>query len=55
VFGLTPRTDEFYGIRLGNLHLVGEKNMLIDHDIGGRLYSNPFYSYMEQEILRWLQ
>ena len=54
-FGLEPRQDEFYGIRLGNLHLRGETNaVIIKADAGMRLYSNPFYTYMEERIEQWL-
>lgn len=53
--GLAPRLDEFYGIRLGNLHLQGEINtLIIKANTGMRLYSNPFYPYMEGRILQWL-
>ncbi len=55
VYGLTPRTDEFYGIRLGSLHLLGESNTIIlSASTGMRLYANPFYSYMEERMLSWL-
>lgn len=54
-FGLEPRQDEFYGIRLGNLHLRGETNtIIVKADAGMRLYSNPFYPYMEARITQWL-
>ena len=54
-FGLQPNIDEFYGIRLGNLHLRGEKNtIIIKADAGMRLYSNPFYTYMQERIEHWL-
>lgn len=54
-FGLEPDAGEFYGIRLGNLNLRGEKNtLIIAADANQRLNSNPFYSYMEQRIGEWL-
>lgn len=54
-FGLEPDEREFYGIRLGNLNLRGEKNtLIIAADANQRLNSNPFYSYMENRIDEWL-
>lgn len=56
VYGLTPRQDEFYGIRLGSLHLRGETNtLIIKADADMRLYSNPFYPYMQERIFEWLE
>ena len=56
VYGLTPRQDEFYGIRLGNLHLLGETGtLIIAPETNLRLNANPFYPYMERRILEWLQ
>ena len=55
VYGLTPNTDEDYGIRLGSLHLLGEtKTLIINASAGMRLYCNPFYPYMETRIFNWL-
>jgi alpha-beta hydrolase superfamily lysophospholipase len=54
-FGLDPDEREFFGIRLGNLNLRGEKNtLIIAADANQRLNSNPFYAYMEQRIDQWL-
>lgn len=54
-YGLEPDEKEFYGIRLGNLNLRGEKNTLIlSADVNQRLNANPFYAYMEQRIDDWL-
>lgn len=54
-FGLEPDLDEFYGIRLGRLYLRGETNtIIIKTDAGMRLYSNPFYPYMQERIEQWL-
>ncbi len=54
-FGLEPDEQEFFGIRLGNLNLRGEKNTLvIPADANQRLNANPFYSYMEKRIDEWL-
>ncbi len=53
-YGLQPREDEFYGIRLGNLDLRGERDtLIIAQDANQRLNSNPFYSYMQQSIAEW--
>lgn len=55
-YGLDPDEKEFYGIRLGNLNLRGEKNTLIlAADVNQRLNANPFYRYMEQRIDEWLE
>jgi alpha-beta hydrolase superfamily lysophospholipase len=55
LYGLTPNTDEFYGIHLGSQYLLGETNTLaLDTSKGNRLYSNPFYPYMEARIQRFL-
>jgi len=55
MYGLTPRQDEFFGIRLGSLHLRGESNtLIIKADADMRLYSNPFYPYMQERIFEWL-
>lgn len=55
VYGLEPMQEEFYGIRLGNRHLLGETNtIIIKANTGMRLYSNPFYPYLQERILGWL-
>lgn len=55
-YGLEPNMEEFYGIRLGSLHLLGEINtIIIKADAGMRLYSNPFYPYMQERITQWLE
>lgn len=55
-FGTNPRQDEFYGIRLGDLDLRGERNtLIISQDANQRLNSNPFYGYMQQRIDDWLR
>lgn len=54
-FGLEPNTDVFYGIRLGSLHLLGEAGtVIIKAEAGMRLYSNPFYPYMQERMFTWL-
>ena len=55
IYGLEPDEQEFYGIRLGNLNLRGEKNtLIIAADTNQRLNANPFYPYMEKRIDDWL-
>lgn len=56
VNGLKPKLDEFYGIRLGSVQLRGETGtVIIKADAGMRLYSNPFYPYMQERIVQWLE
>jgi len=56
VNGLKPKLDEFYGIRLGSVQLRGETGtVIIKADAGMRLYSNPFYPYMQERIAQWLE
>jgi alpha-beta hydrolase superfamily lysophospholipase len=51
LYGLQPRLDEDYGIRLGTLALHGERGAL---SVGAgqllRISSNPFYPYLVQRI-----
>lgn len=55
-FGIEPNLNEFYGIRLGNVQLRGESDtVIIKAAAGMRLYSNPFYPYMEERIFDWLE
>lgn len=55
LYGLSPRTDEDFGIRLGNRRLLGEtKTLILNAETGMRLYCNPFYAYQEARIFRWL-
>jgi len=55
-YGLEPDMSEFYGIRLGNVQLRGESGtVIIKAAAGMRLYSNPFYPYMEERIFDWLE
>ncbi len=55
-YGLEPDMNEFYGIRLGNVQLRGEPNtVIIKASAGMRLYSNPFYPYMQERIFNWLE
>jgi alpha-beta hydrolase superfamily lysophospholipase len=51
LYGLQPRLDENYGIRLGIAELRGERGALvIDADTLQRLGCNPFYPYMIERI-----
>jgi alpha-beta hydrolase superfamily lysophospholipase len=51
LYGLSPRTDEDFGIRLGNLALHGERGALsVGTDQLLRLGSNPFYGYLARRI-----
>lgn len=55
LYGLEPSADEFFGIHLGTRHLMGETNTLsIDSSREVRLYSNPFYPYLERRIFEWM-
>ena len=51
LYGLQPRMDEDFGIRLGTLTLHGERGALsVAADQLLRLSSNPFYGYLEQRV-----
>lgn len=51
LYGLSPRLDEDYGIRLGTLALHGERGALsVGTDQLLRLGSNPFYDYLATRI-----
>jgi len=51
LYGLQPRLDEDYGIRLGTLVLHGERGALaVAADQLLRLNSNPFHPYLVQRI-----
>jgi alpha-beta hydrolase superfamily lysophospholipase len=55
LYGLAPDESEFYGIRLGTLALHGERNALrVSLEQLARIGSNPFYPYLEQRALDWL-
>jgi hypothetical protein len=55
LYGLVPDESEFYGVRLGTLDLRGERNALrVSHEQLTRIGSNPFYPYLEQRALDWL-
>jgi hypothetical protein len=55
LYGLVPDESEFYGIRLGTLALHGERSALrVSLEELARIGSNPFYPYLEQRALDWL-
>lgn len=55
-FGIEPNMDEFFGVRLGKVQLRGESGtVVIKAAAGMRLYSNPFYPYMQERIFDWLE
>jgi hypothetical protein len=56
LYGLSPRMDEDYGIRLGTLALHGERGALsVGTDQLLRLNSNPFYPYLATRIAETLE
>ena len=51
LYGLQPRTDEDFGIRLGTLQLHGERGALsVGAEQLSRLNSNPFHAYIVARI-----
>lgn len=55
LYGLEPDQAESFGIRLGTLSLHGERNVLrVSLEQLARIGCNPFYPYMEQRALGWL-
>lgn len=51
LYGLQPRTDEDYGIRLGTLALHGERGaLLVKADQLERLGCNPFFPYLTERV-----
>lgn len=56
LYGLSPRMDEDYGIRLGTLALHGERGALsVGTDQLLRLSSNPFYDYLATRVENTLE
>jgi hypothetical protein len=56
LYGLSPRMDEDFGIRLGTLALHGERGALsVATDQLLRLGSNPFYPYLAGRIDQTLE
>jgi hypothetical protein len=52
--GLTPRSDEDFGVRLGTLALRGERQtLLVPMEQLARLGCNPFFPYLRQRLLSW--
>jgi alpha-beta hydrolase superfamily lysophospholipase len=51
LYGLQPRMDEDFGIRIGTLALHGERGALsVAADQLMRLSSNPFYGYLDTRV-----
>ena len=51
LYGREPRTDEFYGVRLGNLAARGERGALVvSVDTLMRATCNPFFDYQIERI-----
>ncbi|KFN49839.1 alpha/beta hydrolase [Arenimonas composti] len=51
LYGLQPRTDIDYGIRLGTLRLHGERGALsVSAEQLARITSNPFFPYVRERI-----
>ncbi len=51
LYGLQPRMDEDYGIRIGTMALHGERGALsVAAEQLMRLNSNPFYGYLAQRV-----
>jgi alpha-beta hydrolase superfamily lysophospholipase len=54
LYGLSPRTDEDFGVRLGTLALRGERNALwIPMDQLARLNCNPFFDDLARRLRDW--
>lgn len=55
LFGLQPRQDEDFGIRLGTVALHGERNALnVGMEQLMRLNCNPFYPYLGARVEQWI-
>lgn len=55
LYGLQPRMDEDYGIRLGTLELRGERGALqVSAEQVQRITCNPFFAYLEQRVAQTL-
>lgn len=51
VYGLAPRVDEDFGLRLGALAVRGERGVLVvSQEALARLASNPFYPYLVERV-----
>lgn len=55
LYGMEPRMDEDFGIRLGTLRLRGERGALVvAADQFSRLGCNPFHAYLRERIAQTL-
>ncbi len=55
LYGLTPDLRESFGVRLGLLVPRGERNvLLLAPEASTRLYSNPFFPYVEERLGEWI-
>ncbi len=55
LYGLAPDLRESFGVRLGLLVPRGERNvLLLPPESSVRLYSNPFFSYVEDRVRSWI-
>jgi alpha-beta hydrolase superfamily lysophospholipase len=54
LYGITPRGDEDFGVRLGTLALRGERNALqVPMEQLARLNCNPFFDDLASRVLGW--
>jgi len=55
LYGLFPDLRESFGVRLGLMVPRGERNvLLLAPEASTRLYSNPFFPYIEQRLGEWV-
>lgn len=55
LYGLAPRADEDYGVRLGTLALRGERHALqVSMDQLARLNCNPFFDDLAARVVDWV-
>jgi alpha-beta hydrolase superfamily lysophospholipase len=56
LYGMQPRTDENFGLRLGALSARGERGVLVvSGDDMMRLSSNPFFPYLQDRLRAWIE
>ncbi|MCE3001469.1 MAG: alpha/beta hydrolase [Xanthomonadaceae bacterium] len=54
LYGIAPRTDEDFGVRLGTLALRGERHALqVPMEQLARLNCNPFFDDLAAQVLAW--
>jgi alpha-beta hydrolase superfamily lysophospholipase len=54
LYGIEPRTDEDFGVRLGTLALRGERNALqVPVSQLARLNCNPFFDHLAGRVAQW--